>query len=344
MNKNENIEKIPQEYFIDTEPKPFVTVGDLYEKNRGRVRLQVINNDASFARKITEKEIHRPALALSGFVKVFTYWRIQIIGNTEIEYLKTLDSEKRQNVISAVLGFKIPCIIITSNNKPPKELVDVANKNKITLFSTPFSTTTIVQYLSEYLETIFAPQVIVHGSLVDVYGVGLLITGRSAIGKSELTLDLIERGHQLVADDVVHIKKTATNILQGSPNEVLNHHMEIRGLGIIDVRRMFGIRAIRGKKDIDVCLKLEKWNDEHEYERIGVDDETTEILGVHIPLIVLPLLIGKNITVIAEVAAMNHKLKQHGVNTAKEFDENWIASMQEKTNRKKGAHNLRETR
>ncbi len=337
MDKNDNKEKISREYFFDTAPKPFVTVEDLYEKNRERVQLKIINNDFSFARKITEKEIHRPALALSGFVKVFTYWRIQIIGNTEIAYLKTLDSEKRSGVISTVLGFEVPCIIITSHNKPPKELVDVANKNKITLFSTPFSTTTIVQYLSEYLETIFAPQVLAHGSLVDVYGVGLLITGRSAIGKSELTLDLIERGHQLVADDIVHIKKTATNILQGSPNEVLNHHMEIRGLGIIDVRRMFGIRAIRGKKDIDVCIILEKWNDEHEYERIGVDEDTIEILGVQIPLIVLPLLIGKNITMIAEVAAMNHKLKQHGINAAKEFDEKLIASIRDKNKPKKGS-------
>lgn len=311
---------------------PFISVAELFELNHQRVGLLVLNNQASFARKIREREIHRPGLALSGFVDVFTYWRIQIMGNTEIGYLNTLPPEQRRRSIATVLGFEIPCIIITNNNTPPDELREIADQNGITLFSTPLSTTTVIHHLSEYLDAVFAPKTVVHGSLVDVYGVGILITGESAIGKSELALDLIERGHQLVADDVVHITRIGRSRLEGEPSEVLKHHMEIRGLGIIDIRRMFGIRAIRGKKVIHIIINLERYREDREYERIGVDENTIDILGVQVPQVILPILPGKNITVIVEVVAMNHKLKEIGENAAREFNEKLIASMQVKNN------------
>ncbi len=307
---------------------PFITVEDLYVNSHSRVGLQIINSKASFGRKIRERELHRSGLALSGFVDVFTYWRVQIMGNTEIGYLNTLPPEQCLNSVTTVLGFELPCIIITNNNVPPHELVEVADQNGITLFSTPLSTTTVIHHLSEYLDTVFAPKTIIHGSLVDVYGVGMLITGEAAIGKSELALDLIERGHQLVADDVVHITRLGMNRLEGAPSEVLKHHMEIRGLGIIDIRRMFGIRAIRGKKVIAIVVALEQFSEDREYERIGVDEKFTEILGVSLPLVELPILPGKNITVIAEVIAMNQKLRDLGENAAQEFNARLIEKMQ----------------
>ena len=309
----------------------FITVEELYQKNQLRVELSIVNNSASFSRKIRERELHRPGLALSGFVDVFTYWRIQIMGNTEIGYLNTLPPDQRRLSILTVLGFELPCVIITNNHKPPEELLEIANQNGITLFSTPLNTTTVTHHLSEYLEGVFAEKTIIHGSLVDVYGVGMLITGDPSIGKSELALDLIERGHQLVADDVVQITRLGMNRLEGAPSEVLKHHMEIRGLGIIDIRRMFGIRAIRGKKVITVVVHLEKFADDHDYERIGIDGETREILGVKVPLVVLPILPGKNITVIAEVVATNQKMRDLGENSAEVFNKRLIAAMQNQT-------------
>jgi len=318
----------------DQNTLPFITVEDLFEHNNKRISLQIINSKVSFVRKIREKELHRPGLALSGFVEVFTYWRVQIMGNTEIGYLNTLQGEQRARAISTVLGFDLPCIIITNNNPPPNELVEIANQNGITLFSTPLSTTAVSYHLGEYLDTIFAPHTIVHGSLVDVYGVGMLIAGPSSIGKSELALDLVERGHQLIADDVVHITRVSMNVLEGAPNDVLTHHMEIRGLGIIDVRRMFGIRAIRGKKVIEIVVNLEQWDNARDYERIGVDEKTMEIMGIKVPMVELPIFPGKNITVIAEVIAMNHKLKERGEYAARDFNEHLIAKMLNKSENK----------
>ena len=309
----------------------FITVEQLYQDNRDQSSLAIVNNRAGFERKIRERELHRPGLALSGFVEVFTYWRIQIMGNTEIGFLNTLSDKDRLQAIYTVLSFDLPCIILTNNNQPPHEMIEIANHNAITLFSTPLSTTALIHHLSEYLDLVFAPQLIKHGSLVDVYGVGMLITGEAAIGKSEMALDLIERGHQLVADDVVQITRAGINRLEGAPSDLLSHHMEIRGLGIIDVRRMFGIRAIRGKKQIQIVLHLEQFDPQAEYERIGIDDRMCEILGVRVPIVVLPILPGKNLTVIAEVVALNHKLKQLGENAIQEFDHQLIEKMQKES-------------
>jgi HPr kinase/phosphorylase len=315
----------------NTSGKKSITVRELYEHTAERLELEIINSKASFGRLITERELHRPGLAFSGFIEVFTYWRVQIMGNSEIGYLNTLDREARIKAIRTVLSFDLPCIIFTSHNYPPKEMIEIANEKGISLLSSPHRSTLITYQLGEYLDSVFAPTTSVHGSLVDVYGVGMLIMGDAAVGKSELTLDLIERGHELVADDIVVITKTGTNRLQGEPNRVLTHHMEIRGLGIIDIKRMFGIRAIRGKKDIEIVLSLEQMDPEREYERIGVDENFIEILEVKVHQVVLPLLVGKNITVIAEAAALNHKLKEHGEHVAKEFNDNLIESMLKKT-------------
>ena len=305
-----------------------LTVEILFEDNKNRLKFEILNNEASFEKKIQERELHRPGLALSGFVDVFTYKRVQIIGNTELAYLETLSATKREASLRKVFEFDLPCIIITDNNHPSEDFISIANENKITILRSVYSTTHVFQMLSSYLEKKFAPFTTMHGSLVDVYGTGVLITGRSGIGKSEVALDLVERGHRLVADDVVNLTRRTEGILLGSCSETLLHHMEIRGIGIIDARSVFGIRSIRFQKRVEVELHLEDWEEGKNYDRTGLEEEMIEYLGVPIPIIRLPIFPGKNITVIAEVIALNHLLKIFGQFTAKEFNERLIERIQ----------------
>ena len=298
----------------------YIKVGALFDKIKDRLNLRIVNDSHSFDRRIEQKELNRPGLALSGFVEVFTYWRVQVMGNTEIGYLNTLHGADRIRAISNVLDFDLPCIIVTNNNPIPAELIKIADEHKITIFATPDNTTSVHRHLSEYLERAFAPHTVVHGSLVDVFSVGVLFVGPAAIGKSELALDLIERGHQLVADDAVHVVKIGVNTLQGSPRGSIGHHMEIRGLGIIDVYKMFGVRGIRGSKDIHVIVKLEKFAEKTGYERTGLDEVYTQIMGVDIPVVELPVMEGKNLTIVAEAIALDQKLKQIGIRQAHEFN------------------------
>jgi len=298
-----------------------LTVEKLFEDNQNRLRLEILNNKASFNKTIKEKEIHRPALALTGFVDVFTYKNVQVIGNTELAYLETLTPTKREASIRKVLEFDLPCLIITQKNQSPEDLVSIANEKKISVLRSEFTTTHVIQILSTYLEQELAPSKIVHGTLVDVYGVGVLITGRSGIGKSEVALDLVERGHRLVADDVVHIKRKTEGLLIGSCSEALLHHLEIRGIGIIDVCSLFGIHAVRFQKRVEIELHLEDWEESKDYDRTGLEENFITYLGVSIPIINLPIFPGKNITVLAEVISLNHLLKVYGQYTAREFNE-----------------------
>ncbi len=296
-----------------------LSVRTLFEDNRSKLQLAVVNGEYSFDREISEPDLHRPGLALAGFVEVFTYRRVQIIGNTETRYLDKLAPNKRRQILRKVLSFEIPCVIVTNNNVVNPDLQEIASQKSVTIFSTPLNTTQLMQLLSSYLDEKFAPRLMVHGTLVDVYGIGVLITGKSAIGKSEVALDLVERGHRLVADDVVHMVRTAGGILMGSASELLQQRMEIRGVGIIDVRALFGIRAIRMQKRVEVEVHLETWDDSVDYERLGLDEHYTEYLGVSIPIVRLPIIPGKNITVIVEVIALNQLLKIYGIDPAKEF-------------------------
>jgi len=298
-----------------------LSVEKLFEDNKNRLKLEIINDKASFDKKIREREVHRPGLALSGFVDVFTFNRVQVIGNTELAYLETLTSEKREASLRKVLEFDLPCIVITDNNQPPEEFIRIANEKHISIIKSVFSTTHVIQILSSYLEQELAPFKLIHGSLVDVYGVGVLITGRSGIGKSEVTLDLVERGHRLVADDVVHLFRKTEGILMGKCSEMLLHHMEIRGIGIIDVCNMFGVHAVRFQKRVEIELHLEDWVEGKDYDRTGLEENFVDYLGVSIPIVNLPIFPGKNITVLAEVISLNHLLKVYGQYTAREFNE-----------------------
>ncbi len=298
-----------------------LSVEELYSNVQSRLSLEIVNGTYSFRKIIKEGDVNRPALALAGFTKVFTYDRIQILGNTEMRFIESMNLSERRDALQTVLNFDLPCIIITDNNAVPPELVEIANQRGITVFRTPLKTTQFTHLLGDFLDEKFAPTTTVHGSLVDVYGVGLLFTGRSGIGKSEIALDLVERGHRLVADDIVQISRKAAGVLIGQGSEMLKYHMEIRGLGIIDVRSIFGIRATRPQKRIEVEIHLEEWDNAEDYERIGVDENYTKILDVEIPFVKLPIFPGKNITVIAEVVAMSQLLKVAGVNMARDFDE-----------------------
>ncbi len=271
-------------------------------------------------KRVTEADLHRPGLALAGYVELFTHQRIQIIGNTESNFLNNLDKEKRLETFTTLVSFEIPVIFLTNNNTLEKELLKKAEERKIPIFTTELETTKFMYLLRDFLEDYFALQTMLHGTMVDVYGIGILISGKSGLGKSEVALDLIKRGHRLVSDDVVMLTKKR-NVLISSATEMNKHFMEIRGLGIIDIMSMFGIRAIRYQKRLEVVLELSLWEDTENINRTGLDHDTVEILGTNIPMIHLPITPGKNITVIAEVIAMNYLLKHYGYDAAEAFQE-----------------------
>jgi HPr kinase/phosphorylase len=299
--------------------KESITVGYLFQATHKRFKLKQLNGENGFDNLIKDKNLHRPGLALAGYVELFTYNRVQMIGNTEIRYLSSLDATHRKLAFSRLLEFKIPCIILTNNNMVEEKLLQASSAKGIPVFGTPFETTKIAYFLADFLDDQFSPQIVVHGSLVDVYGVGVLLMGRSGIGKSEIALDLIERGHRLVADDVVMLVRKGEAILMGAGTDLVKHFMEIRGLGLIDVRSMFGIRAIRFQKRVELVVELEEWKPNHDYTRTGLDAENMRILDVEIPHVRLPIFPGKNVTVITEVIALNYLLKHYGYDAAQEF-------------------------
>jgi HPr kinase/phosphorylase len=312
--------------------KEFITVEFLYENSKDLAKLKLYSDASGFNKRIYEQNLHRPGLALAGFVDLFSFSRVQVFGNTEIKYLAQLTNEKRVEAIERIFKFSIPCIILTDNNKPFPELLELCNKSNIPLFGTPISTTKLVYFVSDFLDDQFAERISIHGSFVDVYGAGILFIGKSGIGKSEVALDLVERGHRLVADDLIILTKKGEGILMGSGTNLAKHFMEIRGLGIIDVERMFGIRAIRYQKRLEIIVELEVWDDETEYTRTGLDEEMVNIAGVDILYVKLPILPGKNITVISEVISLNYLLKHYGYSAAEIFQDKLTKTINSKNN------------
>jgi HPr kinase/phosphorylase len=310
--------------------KEYLTVGFFYQNAKDRFRLKLYSDELGFEKKINDQNLHRPGLALAGFVDLFSYSRVQIFGNTEIQYLTQLSEEKRSETLERIFQFDIPCIIITDNNTPFPILIELSNKYKIPLFGSPYPTTKTTYFISDFLDDQFASRISLHGSFVDVYGTGVLFVGKSGIGKSEVALDLVERGHRLVADDLIIFTKKGEGILMGAGTNLVKHHMEIRGLGIIDVEKMFGIRAIRRQKRLEIIVELEVWDDRSEYTRTGLDESTISILGTEIPYVKLPIFPGKNITVISEVISLNYLLKHYGYDAAKNFQEQLLDKMKKK--------------
>jgi len=301
--------------------KEKITVQYIIENLRDRVNINLVAcaaADCCDDRYVREPELHRPGLALAGYVKLYTYQRIQIIGNTETQFLENLSKNKQISAFRNLMQFQIPVIFLTDGNQLPDYLLVMAEEAGIPVYSTPYETTRFMYLLRDFLDDQFALQTVVHGAMVDVYGIGILIVGRTGIGKSEVALDLVERGHRLVADDVVMLTKKSS-VLMGSATEMSKHFMEIRGLGIVDVMKMFGIRSVRYQKRLEVVMELTLWEDNLEVNRTGLDHDTVNLLDVEVPFIQLPITPGKNITVIAEVIAMNHLLKHYGYDAAQAF-------------------------
>ncbi|KAB2909579.1 MAG: HPr(Ser) kinase/phosphatase [Ignavibacteriales bacterium] len=306
-----------------------ITVEFFFNRTKDKFKITNFTGERGFTRKIKEPNLHRPGLALAGFVDLFSYSRIQIFGNTEIRYLQSLDSGKRRSALEGLCRFDIPCMIISNGIEPFPEMMELSEIFDIAIFGSPDNTTRLNFFISDFLNDQFLPQESIHGSLIDVYGVGILFTGQSSVGKSEVALDLVERGHRLVADDVVIATKKGEGLLMGTGTDISKHFMEIRGLGLINVEKIFGIRSIRYQKRIEVVVNLEIWDANAEYTRTGLDDSTTTIMEVELPYVRLPIVPGKNITVITEVIALNYLLKHYGYDSAKVFQDRLARKLKE---------------
>ncbi|MEA4833348.1 MAG: HPr(Ser) kinase/phosphatase [Oscillospiraceae bacterium] len=269
---------------------------------------------------IVRSDINRPGLPLSGFFEYFEPQRIQIIGNVEYRYLETLDPEIRYKSLDTFLARHPVCLIFSNDHRPYDDAVELAKKYGIPVFTTPEATTQIMAAIIASLNVKLAPRITRHGVLVEVYGEGLLILGDSGVGKSETAIELVKRGHRLIADDAVEIKKVSAKTLVGSAPELIRHYIELRGIGIVDVRRIFGMGAIKLTEKIDLVINLELWQQGKFYDRFGMDTEYIEIMGINVPAITIPVKPGRNLAIILEIAAMNNRQKKMGYNTAIEFN------------------------
>ncbi len=313
--------------------KDSITVEFLVEQLVRTVGTEIeqVNQVDAGKKHVVESNLHRPGLALAGYLELFTFQRIQIIGNTETQYLAHLSSAKRKKAFSNILGFDIPCLFLTFGNSLDTVLVDMATEAGVPVLASALPSTQFISLLGDFLSDQFAVQQSVHGALVDVYGIGLLITGSAGIGKSEVALDLVERGHRLVADDVVMVTRKGEQVLMGSGTDLVQHFMEVRGLGLIDVRAMFGVRAIRFQKRVEVVVHLHPWDPEIEYTRLGMVEDNYDLLGVPLPKVELPITPGKNVTVLCETIAMNHVLRHYGYDAAEVFAQRLADRIRQKT-------------
>lgn len=299
--------------------KEAITARYFYEHMKDRFKLRIMAGEKGLDRRMTDKNLHRPGLALAGYVALFTHHRLQVFGNTEIYYLRSLEMSERIKAVEKIAKFQIPCVVVTSDNDFFPEILAIFEEHDIPVLYTPIETTQAIYLITDFFDDQFNLHTSLHGSFVDVYGVGILFVGKSGVGKSEVVLDLLERGHRLVSDDVTVVTKKGEGILMGSGTDIGGHFMEIRGLGIINVREMFGIRAIRFQKRVEVIVELEVWDKDATYTRTGLDESTVNVLDVDVLHVKLPILPGKNITVISEVIALNYLLKHYGYDASQEF-------------------------
>lgn len=295
-------------------------VSDLFAKHGGPLGLELIAGAKGTKRPIKVPEAHRPGLSLAGILKDHASKRILIFGKVEIKYLFELESAVCVERLDAILTAQTPAVIIARRYRPPKELIRLCEKKSIPLFRASMSTMNLLSKLTLLLTEEFAPSTSIHGTLVEVFGVGVMIQGDSSVGKSEAALGLIERGHRLISDDIVKIKKKEGSYLEGVGGELTRHHMEIRGIGIINVANLYGVVCVRDQKSIDIVVKLEMWDDLNFYDRVGLDEKYCDILGVHLPYHTLPVKPGRDVVLLLETIALNHRLKDMGYNSAKEFN------------------------
>ena len=306
-------------------------VGELFDQLRDALELERVPGTEGLDRLVPGADVSSPGLALAGFVARFAAERLQVFGETEVTYLHSLDAATRRAHLAQFFRFPVPCVFVTKGLTLQPEIVDEARQAGIAILRSTLKTNEFYTRIKPWLEDWFAPQTTLHGSLADVSGVGLLFMGQSGIGKSECVLDLVERGHRLVADDLVIVRRKGSDILIGRGHELQRHYMEIRGVGLVDIPAIFGVRAVRQQKRIEVVVQLEEWHHQAQVDRTGLDGETTDILGVPIPRITIPLNPGKNITVIAEVIAMHHLLKFSGIDPAERFNARLLKEMRNKS-------------
>ena len=322
-NPLENLNVLTKESFL---------VRDFFRRYGQELGLTCHSPEEFLLTEICEPTIHRPGLAMAGYTEVFTHQRMQILGRTEWSFLNSRTSEERTQLLLNLRAFKSPLWVMTNEVPVPQELIDHCHSLRMPIFTSSLPTVDYIGAVTKILDEWFAPYSAVHASLVDVYGIGMLYVGSSNIGKSECVLDLVERGHRLVADDMVKLVKIDDSII-GKSNHIISHHMEIRGVGIIDIKSMFGIHAVRKIKKVEMIVELQYWNKETDYERTGLVDKFIDIMGVQIPIVVIPVSPGKNITVISEVVAMNALMKVNGQDTAAEFNRKLIEIIQDRSKR-----------
>ena len=294
-----------------------------------RFQMEVVSGEEGLRRLITVADLCRPGLEMAGYFTHHPKERVQILGKTELSFFEQLSTEEQRQRMEKLCDGATPCICVTRGMDVPDVLISISDERNIPVLRSQATTTTMASRITGFLEDRLAPTTTIHGVLVDVYGVGMLITGTSGIGKSETALELVKRGHRLVADDAVEIRQTADHALYGNAPELIRHLLEIRGVGIINVMTLFGAGAIRTEKKITVVVKLETWQEDKQYDRLGLDDEMTQIIDTSLPLVTIPVRPGRNLAVIIEVAAMNYRLKRMGYNAALQFTNKLTESIAE---------------
>ncbi|HSY18799.1 MAG TPA: HPr(Ser) kinase/phosphatase [Candidatus Acidoferrales bacterium] len=307
-----------------------VTVEQFYKEQAGPLQMRLLSGETDLKRVIREPTVNRPGLALSGFTRYFAYKRMQVMGHAEVYYLREQRQEEREARYAYLFAYKIPCVVFSRGLKADKEFLTAAQQSGVPVFQTPLVTMKFINLATLALEMMFAPRTSEHGCMVDILGVGVIIRGESGIGKSEAVLALIERGYSLVADDVVRAVLVDGREVLCTSAELTRDHMEVRGIGIINVAQMFGVKAIRKEKILDLIVTLKQWEDVKDVERLGLEQEHEKVLGVDVPHVTLPVRPGRDIARLIEVAAFQVKLRKSGYNAAEELNKRLLAQMADK--------------
>ena len=302
----------------------------LNEEKNNFLKVRLITDSIGMNNEIISYEVNRPGMALFGYFKDFAFERIQIFGKGEGNYVLTLAKENRLDIFEELFKYKMPLCIFTYNLNPPESFIKIAEKNNVCVVISELKTMDMIRNIENLIEEELIESHTVHGGLVEVFGVGVLILGKSGVGKSEATLELISKGHRLISDDTVEFKKLNDGRIIGRKNEFIKHNMEVRGIGVVDISRLSGMSAIRDKKRLDLVIELENWNDDEQYDRMGLEEKTYNILNTEIPYIKIPVRSGRNICILIETAAKNFRLKEMGYNSAKELNKNLIAQIEKK--------------
>lgn len=312
---------------------PKITVEKFLKLNEERnnfLKVKCLTGSIGIDNEISSYEVNRPGMALFKYFKDFAFERIQIFGKGEGNYVLTLAEENKLDVFEELFKYKMPLCIFTYNLTPPKSFLEIAKKNNVCVIISGLKTINIIRNIENLLEEELIESITVHGGLVEVFGVGVLILGKSGVGKSEATLELISKGHRLISDDTVEFKKLNDGRIIGRTNEFIKHNMEVRGIGVVDISRLSGMSAIRDSERLDLVIELENWSDDEQYDRMGLEEKTYNILNTEVPYLKIPVRAGRNICILIETAAKNLRLKEMGYNSAKEFDKNLIAQIEKK--------------